>query len=68
MNVFLGTVHRQMRKISGFNIMIDVNNAIVMFSTAGLGMYFWMQGSVSAGAVAIAISLSMRVNGMSATT
>jgi len=65
MNVFLGTVHRQMRKISGFNILIDINNAVVMFSTAGLGLYFWMQGSVTAGSVAIAISLAMRVNGMS---
>ncbi len=65
MNVFLGTVHRQMRKISAFNILIDVNNAVVLFSTAGLGLYFWMQGSVTAGSVAIAISLAMRVNGMS---
>ncbi|MBN8932343.1 MAG: ABC transporter ATP-binding protein [Rhizobium pusense] len=65
MNVFLGTVHRQMRKISGFNILIDLNNAVVLFSTAALGLYFWMQGSVTAGSVAIAISLAMRVNGMS---
>jgi len=65
MNVFLGTVHRQMRKISGFNILIDLNNAVVLFSTATLGLYFWMQGSVTAGSVAIAISLAMRVNGMS---
>ncbi|NTC83132.1 ABC transporter ATP-binding protein [Agrobacterium tumefaciens] len=65
MNVFLGTVHRQMRKISGFNILIDLNNAVVLFSTASLGLYFWMQGSVTAGSVAIAISLAMRVNGMS---
>ncbi len=65
MDVFLGTVHRQMRKISGFNMLIDINNAIVMFSTASLGLYFWMQGSVTAGSVAIAISLAMRVNGMS---
>ncbi|MFK0384321.1 ABC transporter ATP-binding protein [Agrobacterium sp. NPDC090273] len=65
MNVFLGTVHRQMRKISGFNILIDLNNAVVLFSTATLGLYFWMQGSVTAGSVAIAVSLAMRVNGMS---
>ncbi|GHC65577.1 ABC transporter ATP-binding protein [Limoniibacter endophyticus] len=65
MNLFLGTVHRQMRKISGFNILIDINNAFVVFATAALGIYFWMTGSVTTGAVAVAIGLSMRVNGMS---
>ncbi|MCM2454210.1 ABC transporter ATP-binding protein [Rhizobium sp. CG4] len=65
MNMFLETVHRQMRKISGFNILIDLNNAFVLFSTASLGLYFWLNGSVTTGAVAVAIGLSMRVNGMS---
>ncbi|SCX26597.1 putative multidrug export ATP-binding/permease protein [Agrobacterium sp. DSM 25558] len=65
MNVFLNTVHRQMRKISAFNIAIDINNALVMFSTTSLGLYFWLTGSVTVGALAVAIGLSMRVNGMS---
>jgi ATP-binding cassette subfamily B multidrug efflux pump len=65
MDQFLKTVHRQMRKISWFNIAIDVNNAIAMFGTAAVGIYFWMQGEVSVGAVAVAIGLSMRINGMS---
>jgi ATP-binding cassette subfamily B multidrug efflux pump len=37
----------------------------VLFSTASLGLYFWLNGSVTTGAVAVAIGLSMRVNGMS---
>ncbi|WP_320198482.1 ABC transporter ATP-binding protein [Agrobacterium sp. rho-13.3] len=65
MGMFLDTVHGQMRKITAFNIAIDINNAVVMFSTATLGLYFWLTGSVTVGAVAVAIGLSMRVNGMS---
>jgi ATP-binding cassette subfamily B multidrug efflux pump len=65
MNMFLQTVHRQMRKISGFNIFIDLNNALVLLATTGLGLYFWMHGSVTTGAVAVAIGLCMRINGMS---
>lgn len=65
MDEFLGTVHRQMRQISLLNIAVDVNNALVQFSVAALGIWFWLQGSVSVGAIAVAIGLSMRINGMS---
>src|SRR5690606_33047638 len=33
--------------------------------TASIGIYFWMAGDVSVGAVAVAIGLAMRINGMS---
>ncbi len=65
MNEFLVTVHKQMRLITLFNISIDVNNVITMFFTAAIGIYFWMAGDVSVGAVAVAIGLAMRINGMS---
>ena len=65
MDAFLQTVHRQMRLITLFNILIDVNNVITMFFTAGIGIYFWMSGDVTVGAVAVAVGLAMRINGMS---
>jgi ATP-binding cassette subfamily B multidrug efflux pump len=65
MDEFLVTVHRQMRLITLFNIAIDINNVITMFSTAAIGIYFWMTGDVSVGAVAVAVGLAMRINGMS---
>ena len=65
MNEFLVTVHRQMRLITLFNISIDINNVITMFFTAAIGIYFWMTGDVSVGAVAVAVGLAMRINGMS---
>ncbi|MDO1582312.1 ABC transporter ATP-binding protein [Rhizobium oryzicola] len=65
MDEFLGTVHRQMRQISALNMAVDINNALVQFSVATLGIWFWLQGSVSVGAIAVAIGLAMRINGMS---
>lgn len=65
MDEFLQTVHKQMRLITLFNILIDINNVVTMFFTAGIGIYFWMTGDVSVGAVAVAIGLVMRINGMS---
>jgi ATP-binding cassette subfamily B multidrug efflux pump len=65
MDEFLGTVHGQMRQISILNIAVDINNVLVQFSVAALGIWFWLGGDVSIGALAVAIGLSMRVNGMS---
>ncbi|WP_414899323.1 ABC transporter ATP-binding protein [Rhizobium cremeum] len=65
MDAFLDTVHRQMRQITLLNILVDVNNAIVLFSISALSIWFWLGGSVSIGAIAVAIGLAMRINGMS---
>lgn len=65
MDAFLGTVHRQMRQISLLNICVDINNAVVQFLVAALGIWFWLNGTVTVGAIAVAIGLSMRINGMS---
>ena len=65
MNAFLDTVHRQMRQITLLNVCVDVNNAIVLFAVSGLSIWFWLGGTVSVGAIAVAIGLAMRINGMS---
>ena len=65
MDGFLQTVHKQMRLITRFNILIDLNNVVAMFLTAAVGIHFWMAGDVTVGAVAVAVGLSMRINGMS---
>ncbi|MCW5710314.1 ABC transporter ATP-binding protein [Shinella sp.] len=65
MDAFLQTVHKQMRLITLFNIVIDINNVIALFGTTAIGIYFWMSGDVSVGAVAVAVGLAMRINGMS---
>ena len=65
MDGFLQTVHKQMRLITAFNIAIDINNVVAMALTAAVGIYFWMSGDVTVGAVAVAVGLAMRINGMS---
>ena len=62
---FLNTVYQQMRKVTLFHICVYMNNCIALFVIASLSIWFWLTGSISVGAIAIAIGLAMRVNGMS---
>lgn len=65
MNGFLDTVYRQMRLVTGFDVAVEVTNYLLVFSVAALSIFLWMDGSVTVGAIAIAISLALRINGMS---
>ncbi|MDW9476297.1 ABC transporter ATP-binding protein [Sinorhizobium meliloti] len=65
MDEFLGTVYRQMRKVTLFHIFVYANNCIGLFSVGALGIYLWLTSGISIGAIAVAIGLAMRVNGMS---
>ncbi|MBW9062119.1 ABC transporter ATP-binding protein [Rhizobium herbae] len=65
MDVFLQTVHRQMRKVTLFHVLVYANNCIALFSVSALGIYFWMSSGMSVGSIAIAVALAMRINGMS---
>jgi ATP-binding cassette subfamily B protein/ATP-binding cassette subfamily B multidrug efflux pump len=65
MTEFLNTVHPQMRLVTGLNICLWKINMSLVFSTLVLGVYLWMQQSITAGAIAIVISLALRLSGMS---
>lgn len=65
MQTFLGTVHGQFRLITGFYTLIHLNNAICVLSVAALGITLWMNDAVSAGAIAVALGLALRISGMS---
>ena len=65
MDSFLGTVHRQMRLVTLFQVLIYVNNAILVFAVAALSIGLWLGNAVSVGAIAVAIGLALRMNGMS---
>jgi ATP-binding cassette subfamily B multidrug efflux pump len=65
MDAFLQTVHGQMRYITAFQALVYANNALLAFFTTSLSIWFWMNNSISLGVIAVAISLSLRVNGMS---
>jgi len=65
MQRFLETVHLQMRLVTKLGFFVQYNNLFLVFNVCALSVYLWLDGSVSAGGIAIAVSLSLRLNGMS---
>jgi ATP-binding cassette subfamily B multidrug efflux pump len=65
MSEFLNTVHPQMRLVTKLNICLWVLNMSLVFSTAALGIYLWLNGSITPGAIAIVMSLAIRLTSMS---
>jgi ATP-binding cassette subfamily B protein/ATP-binding cassette subfamily B multidrug efflux pump len=65
MSEFLNTVHPQMRLVTKLNMVLWSLNMLLIFSTAALGIYLWINGSITPGAIAIVISLAIRLTGMS---
>ncbi len=62
---FLQTVYRQMRMVTGFEI---VNHALSMgliASTAGVTLWLWTRGEVGVGALAATTAMALRLNGIS---
>lgn len=62
---FLDTVYRQMRLATGINVTVQISNYILAFAITALAISLWMQSAITVGAIAIAVSLALRLNGMS---
>lgn len=65
MSGFLDTVYRQMRLATGINITVQLSNYVLAFAITALAIGLWMQSAITVGAIAIAVSLALRLNGMS---
>jgi ATP-binding cassette subfamily B multidrug efflux pump len=65
MREFLATVRRQMRYVTGFEVVNQALSVILIGSTAGLVLWLWTRGEVGIGAVAAATAMAMRLNGLS---
>jgi ATP-binding cassette subfamily B multidrug efflux pump len=65
MDGFLQTVYPQMRLVTTLQALIWSINSILVFSMSALAIYLWVNATVSPGDIAIAVSLSLRLNGMS---
>jgi len=65
MEEFMGTVYPQMRLATGLNICVWIINMLLMAVMLSLSIYLWMESSVTLGVVAIALSLAIRITGMS---
>lgn len=65
MSTFLSKVHGQMRLVTLFVGLVQLNNAIALMLIGWVGITFWLTGSVTAGAIAAALALALRIVGMS---
>ena len=65
MEGFLQTVYPQMRLVTVLQACVWFSNSLLVFSVAALSVYLWLHNIVSPGDIAIAVSLCLRLNGMS---
>lgn len=65
MQEFMNTVHPQMRLATGLNICVWIINMLLVFATCVLGILLWMDQAIGPGAIAIVMSLAIRLTGMS---
>ncbi|MBC8242570.1 MAG: ABC transporter ATP-binding protein, partial [Alphaproteobacteria bacterium] len=65
MDVFLDSVYRQMRLSTNMISLLYVLNGGLLFSVAAMSLWLWSIEAVSAGAIAFALALVLRLRGMS---
>ncbi len=65
MQEFMGTVHAQMRLVSGMEIVIHALSMALILGIAGTALWLWSAGQVGVGALAAATAMALRLNGMS---
>jgi ATP-binding cassette subfamily B multidrug efflux pump len=65
MEEFLGTVHPQMRLVTWMESLVALNNTLMLFAVGATAVYLWLHDGISAGAIAAAIALCLRLNGLS---
>ncbi len=65
MDAFLDNVYRQMRMVTKLTMTLNVMNSLLLFSVAGTAIWLWQVGAVTIGAIAFAVGLVLRLQGMS---
>jgi ATP-binding cassette, subfamily B, multidrug efflux pump len=65
MDEFMVTVHRQMRLVTQLTVSLHAVNSLLLAAVAGMAILAWQQDIVTLGAIAVAISLVMRIRAMS---
>ena len=65
MDEFLSNVHQQMRLSTLLSVSLNLLNGLLLFSVAATSIWLWRLGAVSTGAIAFAIGLVLRLQGMS---
>jgi len=64
MTPFLDNVHEQMRYVTLLTLTLNVINGLLIFSVTGLSIWLWSINALTTGAIAVAIGLVLRMQGM----
>ena len=65
MTGFMNNVYSMMRLVTIMEITLKTMNNLLLFSSVGVGIYFWLDGLVQPGDIALVAGLVMRLLGMS---
>lgn len=65
MQLFLDTVHPQMRLSTGLITLLEMLNGLLVFTVGAVSITLWVSGSVNVGAAAVGVGLALRLQGMS---
>lgn len=65
MKTFLFAVYKQMRLVTVINFSVQFINYLLFFSVVALSIWLWQDSAITIGAIAIAMSLALRLNGLS---
>ncbi|TWV83528.1 ABC transporter ATP-binding protein [Moraxella sp. VT-16-12] len=64
MQDFMSTVHAQMRWVSILGTTTETLSLVMIVGSTAIGMYLWLIGQVSVGAIAVAGGIALRLKGM----
>ncbi|NNF79623.1 MAG: ABC transporter ATP-binding protein, partial [Rhizobiales bacterium] len=65
MEGFLGNVYKQMRLSTVLTVTLNILNSLLLFSVAAMSIWLWSIEAVTTGAIALALGLVLRLQGMS---
>ncbi|HCU66074.1 MAG TPA: multidrug ABC transporter ATP-binding protein [Rheinheimera sp.] len=65
MTQFLVPVYQQMRLVTWLTFSVQTLNYLLVFAVGSMSIWLWTEQAVTIGSIAIAVSLSLRLNGMS---
>ncbi|MBU2531145.1 MAG: ABC transporter ATP-binding protein, partial [Alphaproteobacteria bacterium] len=62
---FLDNVYEQMRYVTLLTVTLNILNGVMIFVVAALSIWLWSFNAVTTGGIAIAVGLTLRMQGMS---
>ena len=65
MTDFMTSVHRQMRMVTGFEVINHVLSMLLIIGTGGGALWLWSKGQLGVGGVAASTAMALRLNGIS---